>query len=798
MTINLNLSTKISEVKELSTTISETTTALNDCFVSLEDTMEINSLITEVGELEEKILTTKNDINKIEVGYKVFSTTKDVNDLLEVAKPSLEHFGVDIDEFLVNMSLGEEDITASEEGILSAIGKGIKSIFLFLVNIVKSLINIIIKFITGIINFITGLFKGRHSGGGGGSSSYKTAKVVKETAKKKVKHQFEDLKNKISSSNGIKEANDLIKALLDNNNKVILERILENLGINAVFKLLTPIDEDSYFDINKFMIDLYNELSTYTNIVNGLLNIKTTLDSIDIGKHDDLPLIKYGFDNMGVMSELSYFLFDISNEIIKNLSINNEDKIQTTLANLIRHTFNLNNVLKQKVDFENGRVLLSSYGDNTADIGHTFETLGDLNLIHDKTLEELMKNIGKIDPGSMRLYLFKDKIVINDILEKSNKKYVSELNDKINIVGETKFFTINNIDRSINDLKDLSESDLMTILYASEEGIKVDGEIMRSDVAIDLLRFATLFNKDPIIKIKDFTPPKNDLKDIFNKFKEYLTASDIKSVKILNDIKVGDFGISTNVSIASKPIDWKKTAEDMLHIYEENNFIISSPIKKDTKTTISIDLISLLSNKTLKSVNENFHVINNTINIKKRNLEKFANDLNDFLKSNKLDESENFRATFINLYNSIKNNIEKPKDSTGSLSFTDINDIKPAIEKAMNTTKDLDMDISKEEKDILLKKYLKLAILEDIATTALIVQTSQLKYMVQVIQFLTLTSLQYGYLTSLVNDDEFVTAAAVLKGLYRFIEERKETKELKGITEKLNEIEKEILKDLQK
>ena len=797
MTISLDLKTRIEEIKDFTKEVDSDVQSLNGLLVSFEDMMEISDLTTEIGELEKKILTTKNDINKIEVGYKVFSTTKNVNDLLEVSRPSLEHFGVNIDEFLVNLSLGEEDITTSEEGIFSAIGKGLKSIFLFLVNIVKSLINIIIKFITGIINFITGLFKGRHSSGGGGSS-YKTSKTVKETAKKKVKRQFEDLKNKISSSNGIKEANELIKALLENNNRVMIECILENLGINAFYNLLANVDGDSYFDINEFIVRIYDKLGTYTNIINDLLNIETTIGSIHDRKHEDLPLIQYSFDNYKIMSELNYFIFDIGNEIVKNLTINNEDKIQTTLANLVRYTFNLNKVLKQKVNFENGRVLLDAFSNIGDTVHFTFGALSEHNLIHDKTLEELTENLSKNEALDTNLYLFKDKIVVNDILSKSNSSYVKKLNDNLKMIGETEFFAINDISKSIDDLKDLSELDLMTILYASEEGIKIDGEIMRSDVVIDLLRFATLFNKKPIIKIKDFTPPKNDLKDVFKIFNDYIKASDVKSLKILNDITVGNFGISTNVSLAGKPINWKQTTKDILHIYEKNNYIISSPITDKTKESIGIDLISLLNNEILKSVNENYHIINNTLSMKKRNLEKFNNDLNNFIKSNKIDDSENFRATFEKLYNSIKKNIEKPKSSSGGLSFTDINEIKPVIEKAINTTKNIDMDLSNEDKNKLLNKYLKLAILEDIATTSVLMQTSQFKYMVHIIQFLTLISLQYGYLSSLMNDDEFITAVAVLKGLHKFIEEKKETKELKSITEELNKIEKEILKDLQK
>lgn len=768
MVVDLNIKDKIEEMKNLSNSVEQDLAVVNNYLISSEDMVEISELTMQVAELEHQTVTTKNHIRKIELGCTVYNKTKSVNDLLDISGPSLEEFGVDIESMLVDLSLGEEDVIASEEGIFSAIGKGLKSVFLLLVNIIKSIINIIIKFITAIFNFISGLFgKNGHSGGGGSSSS--SVKRIKKTAKKNVKEQFDNLKNKIVAVNGVKEAQDLINAVIENNSKILIEKTLNKLGINSLMGLLNAINENNYLDYNKFIQAYYKRLSAYINKVKDLNNNPED-------KSNKLPVMSYAFDSNNIMDGVSYYLFGIVNNIFNTLKTTSNENATKALSPLITDSIAFFKRVDEDVDFSQNRTLLIS-----GDLINNYEE-------HFKVAEikRLFKDLDNLDKENGNIYLFSNKIVFNDKLNSSCSKHITNLKAILQEIKSTKFLAINDVASSIAKLQKLSDVDLMTILYAGEKGIKIDGEFIKSEVTIDLLSFYSMFDKTPLVKLDNVSSPKHNFMDLVNEFNTFITANDVTKVSVLGETLGANYGLSGNLNLSSKLPNWGQVADELVKILKDANI---SLLSETDNASINIDIINLINDRILKNLNEEFKNINIAMSHKKEGLKVFIENLDTFISNNGGDD---YTAKFRQLYKTIATNLDK-----NNLNFNDINTVVPDMTKAVNEVKNKNyMDISPDERDSLLKKYLKLAILDKIKNISLINLKSQYTYMLHVTKLLGNVAVETRNLSTLVADEEFITAIAVLSGFRKKIKTFKEMQDLDAVSTELGELEKELLKEL--
>ena len=319
--------------------------ALDNFIAANEDSVNINKY-------QNDLYACRANIRKLETYVKLNNIDQKVI-LPDLAKTIHEITHEDIDSILVDISVGEE-------GIFSAIGKGIAFVFKTIMKIIGGIISFIFNIIKAIINFILGLFGGGSSSGGSGGGGYSTSATTKKTiknAKKTVKEikdkVINEIKTEFKKDNNItyKTIYDVITTILksyaqdfiikviklntifatvlpsDNDKNIYYTEATQTLNVNtieAIFKGL-QVDVDKLLDVT--IGDFFSQ-SKKELILEYLTNVTNSLNSIinNDFKNNDILLnsfLNYGSPNLENLNNYFHNLNNILNALIINLRTNN-------------------------------------------------------------------------------------------------------------------------------------------------------------------------------------------------------------------------------------------------------------------------------------------------------------------------------------------------------------------------------------------------------------------------------------------------------------------------------------------
>jgi len=247
------------------------------------DILAANESYEDYIKQKEELAKQENNLKKLEKLYKLY-TLKVKQEMLvpKIAETIHEITNEDIDDILIELSVGEESI-------LSSIGKGIMFVFKTIVNIVMGIINFIINIIKAVINFILGLFgKSTSSGGSGGSSSsikntIKNAKTRVEEVKKEV---MKAIKNEFKKENKItyKTIFDTVISIMRNYAEDYVRQII---NINNVYTHILPEHDkpdNIVLDNDRLKIHSVAPIFEGTRVT----EVNPTLNAITIGDFYDI------------------------------------------------------------------------------------------------------------------------------------------------------------------------------------------------------------------------------------------------------------------------------------------------------------------------------------------------------------------------------------------------------------------------------------------------------------------------------------------------------------------------------
>lgn len=812
--VNINLNLK-KDINELVVTNEEIKTDLNSFknnLFSFEDLEEIKDLRLEVGELEYETKNVSLEVERIKTSYDTYNRTKDVKLFTEMVIPSLEAVGYDTDELLVSLT----NNTLAEESILGAIGKGIKAVFDFLINIVKTLITMVIKFISAIINFIAGFFKNNHIGSGGGSGKVRS-KVIAKEAEVKVKKQFKEIREKIQVAQPSVTAADILKEVLNKNINIYVKKLLEHLGLEGIFSLLKNASSNSnetlyLINYNKVVISYLREMDSILSKIGTLVasgsNINMPLPTFVMGSGNlvDLPAVEYAFDGnfMFSMNTLTFFNVKVALNLMTTLKTKNEKEITDALFEIVTNSTELFGDIAKNLNGDNSTITITAgrYLVETGDVDRC-----SLNF-YNKIIEFVLNNSDGLNNSLINtlkrlqtitnnhrgcIFLNKKTAIINDILElEDTEKLLNFTKNTMDFLADLPLFKANDNDRSIKDFDKLTDIELCTILEADR--VKINDKMVPSNIVVNLRVLYKFFTGEDIVE--NSGKEKNNLNSLVDEFTTYLNKNSFEVDNKKN------YGISTSIKLQDTKNKIPLTENDVkgiLEMLEKANIYITANKKTSNNKIndlLSIELLNIIKNPLVSSVNKQVNKIKNDLKNKNETMDKLERTIKEFSTLN--NDGISYKTKFKTLYAAIKKGLETHKSNGKGLSFGGINDsnISEYTEIVTKIEKDSKFNLSDAEINHTLGKYLKYAIIEEIAKLVLKLEQNNLKYSLKLLDLTGALMIKYKDFYNLIGDIEFIVSAFIIESLNNIITENVNNKETNIILEDLGKYEKVLLKKI--